>query len=448
MANGEKHLRKELGVLSVTAITAGIVIGAGVFVITGIAAKSAGALTWLSYAIGAIPVILVGLSTIMLNLMYPVEGGESYVYPTRIVSNYAGFLSGWAMWLALIGPVAITAKAFIMYVNALPGLETKLNVLVGGVIVTVIFFIINWLGIKTAKVIQNILFLFMVAGLAIFIILGLPQMNSEYIAMGAPMGFSGVLKAASLLIFAYAGLTLAADLGEEAKDPARTITWGVTLGIIVPAILYIASAFVCTAVIPWKEFAASDAPYATVASKYMGAFGVTFIILVAWAAILSSHNAEQTVGTRILFGTSRDKILPKAFTALNKYGVPGNSLILTAAIAVFLIISGTIQLVAEVVVAMFLYNWTITHVAVLMAPRTQSELFEKAPMKLSGWKAIVPVAGIIISVYFLILQGPKALIYAAIWMAIGSIFYFTGYRSKKEEVDKLIAEWPRDRYLS
>jgi APA family basic amino acid/polyamine antiporter len=105
-------------------------------------------------------------------------------------------------------------------------------------------------------------------------------------------------------------------------------------------------------------------------------------------------------------------------------------------------------LVAEVVVAMFLYNWTITHVAVLMAPRTQSELFEKAPMKLSGWKAIVPVAGIIISVYFLILQGPKALIYAAIWMAIGSIFYFTGYRSKKEEVDKLIAEWPRDRYLS
>jgi len=75
----------------------------------------------------------------MLNLMYPVEGGESYVYPTRVVSNYAGFLSGWAMWLALIGPVAITAKAFIMYVNVLPGLETKLNVLVGGVIVTVIF---------------------------------------------------------------------------------------------------------------------------------------------------------------------------------------------------------------------------------------------------------------------------------------------------------------------
>ena len=93
-------------------------------------------MTYVSYAIGAVPVILVGLSTIMLNLMYPVEGGESYVYPTRVVNNYAGFLSGWAMWLALIGPVAITAKAFIMYVNALPGLETKLNVVAGAVIVT------------------------------------------------------------------------------------------------------------------------------------------------------------------------------------------------------------------------------------------------------------------------------------------------------------------------
>ena len=96
MANGAKHLRQELGILSVTSITAGIVIGAGVFVITGIAAKYAGSYTYVSYAIGAVPVLLVGLSTIMLNLMYPVEGGESYVYPTRVVSHYAGFLSGWA----------------------------------------------------------------------------------------------------------------------------------------------------------------------------------------------------------------------------------------------------------------------------------------------------------------------------------------------------------------
>ena len=446
MANGEKHLRKELGVLSVTSITAGIVIGAGVFVITGIAAKYAGALTWVSYAIGAVPVILVGLSTVMLNLMYPVEGGESYVYPTRIVNNYAGFLSGWAMWLALIGPVAITAKAFIIYVNALPGLDLKLNIIIGGVIVTLVFFIINWVGIKTVKVIQNILFLFMVAGLAIYIILGLPHLSSEYIAMAAPKGFSGVWKGASLLIFAYAGLTLAADLGEEAKDPAKTITWGIILGVTVPAILYIGAAFVSTAVIPWNEFAESDAPFAAVAGKYMGAFGVTFIILVAWAAILSSHNAEQTVGTRILFGTSRDKILPKAFTAINKFGVPSSALILTAAVSIFLIISGTIQLVAEVVVAMFLYNWIITHVAVLMAPKTQPELFGNAPLKLNGWKVIFPVLGIIISAALLIYQGPKALIYSAIWLAIGSVFYFIGYRSKKKEIDELISEWPRDRY--
>ncbi len=349
--------------------------------------------------------------------------------------------------MALIGPVAITAKAFIMYVNALPGLETKLNIVAGAVIVTVVFFIINWLGIRTVKVIQNILFLFMVAGLAIYIILSLPHLNAEYISMAAPKGFSGIWKGASLLIFAYAGLTLAADLGEEAKNPARTITWGVSLGIVVPAILYVASAFVSTGVIRWTDFAGSDAPYATVAGKSMGTFGVTFVILVAWAAILSSHNAEQTVGTRILFGTSRDKILPKAFTVINKFGVPSNALILTAAMTVFLIISGTIQLVAEIVVAMFLYNWIITHVAVLMAPKTQSELFEKAPFKLNGWKAIVPVAGIIISVALLVYQGPKALLYSAIWLAVGSIFYFTGYHSKKEEVDKLITEWPRGRYL-
>jgi APA family basic amino acid/polyamine antiporter len=90
-----------------------------------------------------------------------------------------------------------------MYVNALPGLETKLNIVAGAVIVTVVFFIINWLGIRTVKVIQNILFLFMVAGLAIYIILSLPHLNAEYIGMAAPKGFSGIWKGASLLIFAY-----------------------------------------------------------------------------------------------------------------------------------------------------------------------------------------------------------------------------------------------------
>jgi len=447
MGNGKKHLRKELGILDVTAITAGIVIGAGVFVITGIAAKYAGALTWVSYAIGAVPVILVGISTVMLNLMYPVEGGESYVYPTRIVSKYVGFLSGWAMWLALIGPVAITAKAFILYWNALPNLDLKFNVIVGGVVITIIFFIINWVGIKTVSIIQNVLFLFMVAGIVIYILLGLPHMNMEYIAMGSPLGLKGVWKGASLLIFAYAGLTLAADLGEEAKDPAKTITWGIILGISVPTVLYVVSAFVSTAVLPWEEFAGAEAPFAAVAAKYMGTFGVTFIVLVAFAAILSSHNAEQTVGTRVLFGTSRDKLLPKPLMAINKFGVPSNSLILTAGMAVFLIISGTIQLVAEVVVFMFLFNWIITHVGVIMAPKTQPELYEKAPLKLDGWKAVVPWFGIIVSVGLLITQGPKALLYSLVWLAIGSVFYIVGYRSKKEEIDKLISEWPRDRYL-
>ena len=138
----------------------------------------------------------------------------------------------------------------------------------------------------------------------------------------------------------------------------------------------------------------------------------------------------------------------EAFTSINKFGVPSNSLILTAAVAVFLIISGTIQLVAEVVVAMFLYNWIITHVAVLMAPRTQPELFANAPMKLNGWKAVFPWLGIVVSVALLIYQGPKALLYAAIWLAIGSIFYFVGCHSRKEEVARLSAEWPRDRYLA
>jgi len=444
----EKKLKRQLGILDVTAITAGIVIGAGVFVITGIGAKYAGALTWVSYLIGVVPVILAGLSTVYLNLMYPVEGGESYVYPTRIVSRSAGFLSGWGMWLALIGPVAITAKAFIQYVNALPGMQTQLDVILFAVVVTAVFFIINLMGIKTVSIIQNILFLFMVAGLLIYIIAGIPHIKGANIRMGSPGGFNGVMKGASLLIFSYAGLTLAADLGEEAKDPAKTITWGIILGIMIPAVLYILSAFVSTAVIPWDRFAESDAPYATVASEYMGNSGVVFIIIVAWAAILSSHNGEQAVGARILFGLSRDKIIGGKLTTINRFGIPVFTLIATALVAIFLIVSGTIQLVAEIIVAMFLYNWIITHVAVIMSRSRYPELYRQMPKRFKGAFLIVPILGIIVSTYLLILQGWKALLFSAIWMAIGAIVYVVRHAQKKEEIDKLISEWPRDRYFT
>jgi len=449
MAEGKRALRRQLGILDVTAITAGIVIGAGVFVITGIGAKYAGALTWLAYAIGIIPVILVSLSTIFLNFLYPVEGGESYVYPTRIVSKPLGFLSGWGMWLALIGPIAITAQAFISYVNALPDIGVQIPVIWGALVVLVVFFVINLLGVKTVSIVQNILFLFMVAGMIVYIIWALPHMKGANIRMGAPMGFGGVMKGASLLIFSYAGLTLAADLGEEAKNPTKTITWGIILGALVPAVLYVVSAFVSTAVIPWEQFAASDAPYAAVASSFMGPFGVVFIVVVAWAAILSSHNGEQAVGARVLFGLSRDKVFGGKIAAINRFGIPAIALIATAVVAGLLIVTGSIQLVAELIVAMFLYNWIITHVGVLMAAKRYPELYAKLPgMYGKKWFMIFPVIGIAVSLYLLYLQGWRALLYFAIWMAAGLVIYLIRYFSKKEEIGKLMGEWPRERYFS
>ncbi len=447
MSSQNKRLHRELGILDVTAITAGIVIGAGVFIVTGIAAKYAGSLTWLAYAIGIVPVILTGISTIFLNLMYPVEGGESYVYPTRIVSKPLGFLSGWGMWLAIIGPVAITAQAFISYVNALPGLGSALPVMIGAVIVTLVFAALNWTGMRNVKLVQNALFLFMVAGIVLYIVLGLPHMKAANIAMGSPGGMAGVMKAASLLLFSYAGLTLAADLGEEAKDPAKTITWGVILGALIPAVLYVASAFVSTAILPWDVFAASDAPYAAVASQFMGPFGVTFIVIVAWAAILSSHNGEQAVAARIFFGLSRDKIMGGKFASINRHGTPAVGLIATVILTIILITTGTIQLVAETIVAMFLYNWIITHVGVLMARRKYPDLVEKLPGFYSS-KAflILPVIGLVVSLYLLYMQGWKALAYAGVWMLVGLAIYFIGKSRNNAEIDKLMDEWPTDRY--
>jgi APA family basic amino acid/polyamine antiporter len=443
----KRELRKKLNTLDVTAITAGIVIGAGLFVVTGIGAKYAGSYVWVSYLIAAIPCFMVAFSTSMLAQMYPVESGESYVYPTRIVSHLWGFLSGWGMWLGVIGLVCVTAKAFILYLNALPQTETQISMIGGAVIVLLIFCFINYVGIRTVSVVQNILFIFMVGGIAIFILWGLPHISAALVFKGAPMGFNGIMKGASILIFAYTGLTLAADLGEEAKDPKKTIPRGMFFGVSVPTVLYTLLALVSVGVMAWDDFAAANAPVASAATQFMGPAGVTFIIVVAFAAILSSHNGEQSIATRIFFGLSRDKIITGAFTRINKFGIPHYALFLSGAVALFLIVTGTIQLVGEILNSMFLFNWIITHLCIFMLPKKWPKMYEEAEFKLSGWKTIVPIIGLVSSVVLLVYQGWLALTYSAIWLAIGAVVYYIGLSRRKEEVKALLSEWPYGRYL-
>jgi APA family basic amino acid/polyamine antiporter len=97
---------------------------------------------------------------------------------------------------------------------------------------------------------------------------------------------------------------------------------------------------------------------------------------------------------------------------------------------------------------MFLYNWIITHLAVIMSRSRYPDLYKNMPKRFKGAFLIIPVLGIVVSGYLLILQGWKALLFAAIWMAVGAIVYFLRRAAKREEIDKLITAWPRDRYFS
>jgi APA family basic amino acid/polyamine antiporter len=441
----QKRLRRELGVLETTSIVAGIIIGAGLFIITGIAAKYAGSLVWVSYLIGAVPIILIGLVTASLSTFYPVEGG-SYVYPSRILHPILGFLTGWSMWLAILGPVAITAEAFINYLNAFPGIPWKIPVKIGAILLTLLFFIINYLGIRLVAIVQDILFIFLVAGIFIFSFWGLPYINTSYLSLGSPRGWWGVFKAASLLLFSYAGITIATDLGEEVKRPS-VLPKAILLGLLLPIILYTLSSFVCVGVLPWYEFATSEAPYATAASVFMGPIGTAFVVLVAWAAILTSHNGEQATAARVAFGFSRDKIL-SPLNKLNKYGIPHIALIVGDAIAIFLIATGTIELVAEIVVAAFLFEWIMFDLCIFFLPKKYPEIYRKTKFfKLNGWKLLIPATSLAISIYFLILQGTRALMYFGIWLAIGLLIYYIEMARNKEEIYRLVKEWPRGRYF-
>ncbi|HUF35242.1 MAG TPA: amino acid permease [Gemmatimonadales bacterium] len=211
-------LRRDLGLLDAVGIGFGAIVGAGIFVVTGVAAGIAGPAFLLGLLVAGIAATANALSSAQLAAEYPQSGG-TYEYGYQVLNPWAGFAAGWMFLASKISAAGTVALGLAGYLAGLvPGLPPR------AVAVTAILFftLLNYFGVRRSSRANLTIVAVSLGSLLLFVALGASAFRSENLVPFAPQGWRGVLEAAAILFFAYTGYARIATLGEEVHEPRKS----------------------------------------------------------------------------------------------------------------------------------------------------------------------------------------------------------------------------------
>ncbi|WP_461029948.1 APC family permease, partial [Streptomyces sparsus] len=253
---GPAELRRRLGVLDAVVIGLGAMLGAGIFAAVGPAADAAGSGLLLGLALAAVVAYCNATSSARLAARYPSSGG-TYVYGRERLGPFWGYLAGWAF---VVGKTAsCAAMALTVGLYAWP--EQAHAVAVAAVVALTA---INYAGVQKAAWLTRTIVAVVLAVLAAVVTAALTSAEADpaRLDIGSDATVAGVLQAAGLLFFAFAGYARIATLGEEVRDPARTIPRAVPIALGITLAVYTAVAVAVLTVLGSDGLAGATAPLA------------------------------------------------------------------------------------------------------------------------------------------------------------------------------------------
>ncbi|MGM9470735.1 APC family permease [Pseudarthrobacter sp. YS3] len=335
-----RQLQRRLGAVDATAIGLGSMLGAGVFVVFAPAAGLAGNYLVLAVVLAGAVAYCNAVASAELAARYPASGG-TYIYGRKQLGEWPGFLAGWGFVTGKTASCAAVALTFGHYVA--PSYTVPI-----AIAAVVALTAVNLFGITRTAFLTKILLGIVVATLAFVAaaaVLG-PHPSGAGASPAADGGVGGVLPAAGLMFFAFAGYARIATLGEEVKDPARTIPRAILAALAGAFAIYLAMAVLLLNHLPGGQLAASTAPLLdAVANSRLGA-GAPLVQAGAAAACLGALLALITGIGRTALAMARERDLPGALARVGgRHTVPYVAELSVAAAVVLLLLTTDVMTV-------------------------------------------------------------------------------------------------------
>lgn len=361
-------LQRRLRLVDAVGIGFGAIIGAGIFVVTGVAARLAGPSFIASLFLAAIAATLNALSSAELAARYPQSGG-TYEYGYQLLGPWRGFIAGWMFLASKIAAAGVVAIGLGSYATLLfPAFQPR----VLAVATIVMFTALNYIGVQRTSRVNLAIVVMSVSALLLFIIVGATSFRVANFQPFAPAGFGATLQAAAILFFAYTGYARIATLGEEVREPARTIPRAIIITISASAALYVAVATIAVGAVGTTRIGESAAPLAVAARASGGPFFVRAIAAGAVAAMLGVILSQILGMSRMVFAMARRSDLPSSLAAVHPtFGVPHRAIVLIGAAAAVIAATGTLAAVATAASFAILIYYAIANWSALRLPAAE-----------------------------------------------------------------------------
>ena len=452
---GGTGLKRVLGPGALIAMGVGVIIGAGLFSVTGIVAgEHTGPAIVISFAIAAVACAFAGLCYAEFASMLPISG-SAYTYSYFTMGELVAWIIGWDLVLEYaVAAVAVSVSwsryfcvmmADIGY--ALPQ-ELTAGYADGGlinlpamVLVTVLSLILMR-GTKGSSLFNDLMVILKVAVVLAFIVIGMMYVRSENLTPFIPentgtfgaYGWSGILRGAAIVFFAYIGFDAVSTAAQETKNPRRNMPIGILGSLFVCTVLYMLFAFVMTGVTHYTDYIGADsiAPAAT-AVAHMGPVGADGVVHPAYpwlnrgiiVAILLGYASVVLVmlmaQSRVFFSMSRDGLLPPLFSHLHsKWRTPARSNLLFMVMITAL--SGTVPpgIAGEMTSIGTLFAFALVCLGVIVVRHTQPN----APRSFrTPLVPFVPAAGVLCCVGMMLFLPADTWIRLVMWMLLGIDIY-------------------------
>ncbi|WP_336032903.1 amino acid permease [Geodermatophilus sp. FMUSA9-8] len=454
----EHRLKKNLSGLDLTVFGVGVIIGTGIFVLTGEVAKTtAGPAVAISFVIAGVVCGLAAVCYAEFASTVPVAG-SAYTFSYATLGELVAWIIGWDLVLELALGAATVSVGWSGYLNQLLGdigipLPTSIagetaTVNIPAIVIALVMTGVLVLGIKLSSRVTGVIVAIKVAIVLLIIVLGFFYTKAanytpfvppaEPAAAGesgwhAPLiqtlfgwsqgsfGWGGVIAGASIVFFAFIGFDIVATAAEETRDPRKDLPRGIIGSLVICTLLYVAVSLVVVGMQPYGELS-TEAPLAEAFSSVGLSFVSSLISVGALAGLTSVVMILMLGQSRVLFAMSRDHLLPPGMAAVHpRYGTPYKITIGTG-IAVALL-AGFLPLgtLAELVNIGTLFAFVLVSIAVIVLRRTRPDLHRAFRVPLVP---VLPIVSAVACLYLMLNLPADTWLRFAIWMALGFVVYF------------------------
>lgn len=436
MNQNNVELIRRISLVSLIFYGIGDILGAGIYGLVGKAAGIMGNGVWLAFLLSALAALFTGLTYASLGSRYPKAAGTAYILKKTFGSSFLAYVIGLAVLCSGLVSMGTASRAFSGY---LTGLLPQISLEVGIIIFMLLLTLIVLKGIKESMWANIICTTIELSGLLFIIVLGISFIGDvsllDFTSVQNPSGefkmplmFSGAV----LTFYSFMGFEDILNVAEEVENPQRNLPIGIITAVAVSSVVYMLISIIAVSVVPVAELAVSNQPLVDVVKKSAPWFPSQLFSFVSMFAIANTALLNFIMGSRLMYGMSKENLLPKVFGYVSpKTHTPVVAIFVCISIVLLMAFTGDIASLAKSSSLLLLTSFFMMNLSLIILKRRKSEA--RGSFEIPH---IIPAFGCILAATLVFSASFDDAKRAIAVFVVASILYFI-VRPKAEAIDKM-----------